>query len=312
MTMRAATMGVGEAAMQDHAPIYPAIAGFFFVFRAGLTFLFFQSDPVTGTAVTIGIGLALVYGAILQSTEDGARLPITLARGQSVQWIFAMLGLSLASVMWTAAASQGVALAYWAGTAADVAIALLLLRGGDAMRTTEALMQGAVWGAVMLAVVAWCSPATAELRLGNDEFLHPNTLGLELGLGTLTAQYFVSRGRLWKWVSLALAITLLRTLSKTAIVAFVAAECWVLMQHKGMTRRAKMQIAAVALVVVASLWGVLTAYLDVYNGAEGEPGGDADGENSAVGHSVFDEFGEAVVGPRDLFVQGADSGIRQL
>jgi hypothetical protein len=269
MTARIATIGAGEAMAQHRAPFFPGIVGFYFVFRAGLTFLFFQDAAVTGTAVAIGIGLALAYGAILYSTEDEAQLPMSLSRVRPVQWIFAMLGLSLASLMWTAAVSRGVALTYWAGMAADVAIALLLLRHGDAERTTEGLMQGAVWGAVVLAMVAWCAPTTEDLRLGNDAFLHPNTLGLEIGLATLMAQYFAARATLWKWVSAGLAITLLRTLSKTAILAFVVAECWVLMQHKGMTRRAKMWIAAVALVVIASFWGVLSAYVDAYSNTGG-------------------------------------------
>jgi hypothetical protein len=223
-----------------------------------------------------------------------------------------MLGLALVSVAWTAAQSRVTALVYWAGMAADVAIVLLLVRR-DAVRMTEGLMQGAVWGAVALGVVAWCSPRTADMRLGNDAFLHPNTLGLELGLATLMAQYFWGRAKdkygdsdlmspsevktnagvsplaalgrddasrggagaarrgdgaaKWKWVTAALAVTLLRTLSKTAILAFVIAEGWVLLQHRGITRKAKLRIAAAAMVVVACFWGVLTAYVDAYNNA---------------------------------------------
>jgi O-antigen ligase len=126
-------------------------------------------------------------------------------------------------------------------------------------------MKGAVLGAAALAVVAWCAPATPDLRLGNDAFLHPNTLGLEIGLATLLAQYFVPRGALWKWLGIALAITLLRTLSKTAIVAFVIAECWYLMQNRQMTRKAKTYVVAGAALVVASFWGLLNSYLVVYN-----------------------------------------------
>jgi O-antigen ligase len=249
-------------ARADRALLFPGVAGFFFVFRAGLTFLFFQQEPVTGSVMTIAIGLALAYGAVLYSSEAAACLPVAT---RPLRWIAAMLALSLASVLWSAAQSPAAALAYWSGMAADVALVLLLLRRGDAERMTEALMQGAVWGAVALAVVGWCSPATDDLRLGNDAFLHPNTLGLEIGLATLMAQYLARRGSLWKGLGIALAVTLLRTLSKTAIIAFVVAECWWLMQHREMTRKAKMRLAAVALVVVASFWGLLTAYLDAYN-----------------------------------------------
>lgn len=126
-------------------------------------------------------------------------------------------------------------------------------------------MKGAVWGAIALALIAWCSPTTEDLRLGNDAFLHPNTLGLEIGIATLLAQYLASRAALSKWCGIALAITLLRTLSKTAIVAFVVAECWYLVQSRSMTRKAKLWIGATALLVIASFWSLLSAYIDVYN-----------------------------------------------
>jgi O-antigen ligase len=106
---------------------------------------------------------------------------------------------------------------------------------------------------------------TEELRLGNDAFLHPNTLGLELGTATLIAQYLATRGALWKWLSLALGVTLLRTLSKTAIVAFIFAECWYLMQSRGLTRKAKVQLGAFAVGIVAIFWGLIDAYLAIYN-----------------------------------------------
>src|ERR1700761_5009660 len=103
MTTRVATMSAGDAVIENRVLLFPAMVGFFFVFRAGLTLLFFQSAPATGTAVKIGMGLALAYGAILHTAEDGARLPVSLARVRPLGWIFAMLGLSLASVMWTEA-----------------------------------------------------------------------------------------------------------------------------------------------------------------------------------------------------------------
>jgi O-antigen ligase len=140
-----------------------------------------------------------------------------------------------------------------------------LLRHEDAECHTEAILKGAVWGAGALAIIAWFSPATADLRLGNDTFLHPNTLGLEIGIATLIAQYLALRGACWKWLGVALAITLLRTLSKTAIIALVIAECWYLMQNNRMPRKAKVYLVAGALIVVGSFWGLLSSYANIYN-----------------------------------------------
>jgi O-antigen ligase len=179
--------------------------------------------------------------------------------------MFALLGLSAASALWTGAQSIVVALTYWASMASDVVIVLLLLRHEDAERHTEAILMGVVWGAAALAIIAWFSPATADLRLGNDMFLHPNTLGLEIGIATLIAQFLAPRGACWKWLGVVLAITLLRTLSKTAIIALVIAECWYLMQNNRMPRKAKVYLVAGALVVVASFWGLLSSYADIYN-----------------------------------------------
>lgn len=244
---------------------FPGVVGFFFVFRFCLNFLFFQANPVEGTVVGISIALALLYGAVLYSADDRICVRPQLLRIPPIRWIFALLGLSFVSLSWTGAQSVVAAFAYWAGMAADVVIVLLLLRGRDAERYTEGIMKGAVWGAVALALIAWCSPATADLRLGNDAFLHPNTLGLEIGIATLVAQYLASRAPLWKWLGIGLAITLLRTLSKTAIIALVIAECWYLIQNKQMAHKVKLHICVVTLIVVASFWGLLNSYLDAYN-----------------------------------------------
>jgi O-antigen ligase len=244
---------------------FPEVIGFFFVFRAGLTYLFFQADPAAGTIVSLAINLGLLFGTLLYSIGEQKSVPRGAIFPPTIRWMLALFTFSAASLCWTGAQSLVAAAGYWTVMTTDVVIVLVLLRGQDAMDCTESLMKGAVWGAAGLAVVAWLSPLTADLRLGNDEFLHPNTLGLELGIATLIAQYLVKRGGLWKWLSIALGVTLLRTLSKTAILAFVCAECWYLMQSRSLTRRAKLKLSAVAFLVVASFWGVLNSYLTVYN-----------------------------------------------
>ena len=265
--MSASTLSIAlrAAPAEDSRRLFPGIVGFFFIFRVCLTFLFFQGDPVLGTIVNIAIGLVLLYGAILYTADNRPQVRRSLLNIPPIRWMLALLGLSAASALWTGAQSIVVALAYWASMAADVVIVLLLLRHEDAERHTEAILKGVVWGAAALAIIAWCSPATLDLRLGNDTFLHPNTLGLEIGIATLIAQYLAPRGACWKWLGVALAITLLRTLSKTSIIALVIAECWYLMQNNRMPRKAKVYFVAGALVVVASFWGLLSSYADIYN-----------------------------------------------
>jgi exopolysaccharide production protein ExoQ len=249
--------------MSERRPLFfVGSIGFFFVFRACLTFLFFQSDPILGSIVSICVSLLLLFGTILYSERPRGHQSVPLTA--PLFWIIALLALSLASTAWTGAQSVVAALAYWGGMAADVFIVLLLLRGNSPERFAVGLMKGAVLGAVALALVAWCSPVTDDLRLGNNAFLHPNTLGLEFALSTLIGQYLSSRGATWKWLSVVLGITLLRTLSKTAIIAFVIAEGWYLLQNKAMTRRTRFYLGAATLLVVVSFWGLLSAYLENY------------------------------------------------
>jgi exopolysaccharide production protein ExoQ len=244
--------------------LFASVAGFFFVFRVCLTFLFFQTNPVAATVLITVCDLALAYGAILYSAGQRTHQWEEFWRVTPIRWIVAYLVFALASVCWTGAQSTVAALGYWAGMAADVVIILLLLRG-DAPRVLDGVMKGMVWGAAALAAIAWCSPETVDLRLGNDEFLHPNTLGLEFGLATLVGQYLSPRALRWRVLTAVLAITLLRTLSKTAILAFVVAECWYLVRNNSMTRKAKAGLLIAGLLTVACFWGLFSSYLDIYN-----------------------------------------------
>lgn len=264
MSTMPVSIGSSDLRIARTPMLFAQSVGFFFVFRVALNFLFFQSNPVTGSKLTIAVDLALLFAAIFFTAGDRRPHTRPLARTAPLRWILAFLGFSLASIAWTGAESVFAALAYWMGMAADVVIVLLLLRH-DVIHTANEIMKGMVVGAAALALIAWCSPATQDLRLGNDEFLHPNTLGLEFGIATLVAQYLAPRGTVWKSLTIALGVTLVRTLSKTAIIAFVIAESWYLMHSRHMRRKAKFQLAAVALIVVACFWSLLTAYIDVYN-----------------------------------------------
>jgi exopolysaccharide production protein ExoQ len=245
--------------------LFPAMVGFFFVFRVCLTFLFFQTNPILGTVISIAVDFVLLYGAILYSVHEKTVSRSRLIITTPIWWLLAYLAFSLSSLFWTETQSVGAAFTYWSGMAADVVIVLFLFRQANREILAEALMKGAVWGAILLSVIAWCSPATEDLRLGNDAFLHPNTLGFEVGVGALVAQYLTSQAAHWKWSCITLAVTLLRTLSKTAIIAFVIVECWYLVLNRDMPRKTKLRIGAGALFVIVSFWSLLDTYINIYN-----------------------------------------------
>lgn len=258
-----------QSASMSGVATVAAVAGFFFVVRVSLTFLFFQANPVVGTGVTIAAGLALVYLALLSTAGkaiDGPRLKM---RNATWAWIAIFLAMSFLSLAWGEAQSIAVAVAYWMGLVADVAAVVLMLRDETPREVASQLMMGAVWGGVVLSLIGWCTPVTEDLRLGNLEFLHPNTLGLELGLCALMAHHLSRRGAMWRWIAIGLALTLLRTLSKTAVIAFLFAEAWYLLQSRQWTRAARVRIAAAALATIACFWTVLTAYFDLYTSTSG-------------------------------------------
>lgn len=64
-----------------------------------------------------------------------------------------------------------------------------------------------------------------------------------------------------------LAVTLLRTLSKTTIVAFIVGEGFLLIRDKSISRRNKCLIALALTAAVAMFWGLLTSYYDIYTNA---------------------------------------------
>jgi exopolysaccharide production protein ExoQ len=125
-----------------------------------------------------------------------------------------------------------------------------------------------------VALAAWMMPGLSDLRLGDEELLGPNQIGYACALAIFFAQFLILMGQKGRWkLSITfLAITLLRCLSKTTIVAFVAGETVLLVLDRSISRKAKAMLILATGFVVAAFWGVLTTYYDIYinsgNGAE--------------------------------------------
>jgi O-antigen ligase len=89
-----------------------------------------------------------------------------------------------------------------------------------------------------------------------------------LRLCPLFLQYLVREkdGR-WGAAALLLGVTLLRSLSKTTIVAFLAGEAFLLLRDKSMRRRTKVLLIVAAAAMVAAFWSLLSSYYDIYTNA---------------------------------------------
>jgi exopolysaccharide production protein ExoQ len=81
------------------------------------------------------------------------------------------------------------------------------------------------------------------------------------------------REKLGKWslATFILAITLLRSLSKTSIIAFLIAESFLLMKDRSIRRRTKVMLILAGIAAVVAFSSLLTSYFDIYTNAGNSP-----------------------------------------
>jgi O-antigen ligase len=129
-------------------------------------------------------------------------------------------------------------------------------------------MRGYIWGSCAIAIVAWLMPAQSDLRLGDEQLLGPNQIGWSCAFAFFLAQYLMRRkSGNWTLPALLLAVTLVRSLSKTTIIAFLAGQAYILLRDRSMNRKTKLLFGGLALSVVLVFWGLLANYYVVYTNA---------------------------------------------
>jgi exopolysaccharide production protein ExoQ len=240
-----------------------AAVGFYFAFRYATEYLFFQSDPRTGAAFSVALNLLFFALVLFHSLGNAPNTLSATVRVPAFRAVSAFLLIALCSLVWSATVSVGVAFAYWCGVAADVGMVVLLLRNGP-QSMSASLMKGYVWGAIVIAVIIWLSPTMQDLRPGDDEYFSPNAIALICAFGVFIAQYLGRSHRSWNVAAVFLSITLLRTLSKTTIVAFIAGEALLLIRDSAITRRKLLAIVVASGLVVAAFWRLIEAYFEIY------------------------------------------------
>ncbi len=253
------------------AMLLPKAVGFFFSFRVFTVLLsvrFLQLDAQAAAAINIALNLLLLLAVAFHSMGPAPSTLMSTSRVRPFRWVMVFLGFSFISLFWTAAVSVPAAFAYWCAMAADVLMVVLLLRTGPESEMTASLMQGYVLGACCVAFVAWILPAQSDLRLGDEELLGPNQIAYVCGLAVFLAQYLMNRSAgSWRLPTAFLAITVLRSLSKTTIVALIAGEVVLLAKDRSIAAKTKLAIAAGALLVIGVFWNLLGAYFEIYSNA---------------------------------------------
>jgi exopolysaccharide production protein ExoQ len=244
--------------------VMAATVGFYFALRYSTEYLFFQSDPRAGAAFSVGLNFFVFAVVLFHSLGPAVNTLRSTLKVPAFRPAAAFLLFALFSFVWSATVSVPVAFAYWCGVAADLAMVVLLLRTGPVDLMSSSLMKGYVWGAGFIALITWLSPTMPDLRPGNDDFFSPNAIALICAFGVFFAQYLSRSERQWNFAAILLAITLLRTLSKNTIVAFVVAEAFLLMRDRAISRRKLLAILVSSGLVVAAFWRLIQAYFEVY------------------------------------------------
>jgi exopolysaccharide production protein ExoQ len=250
----------------------PWIVGWYFAFRPALVVVAargFGEDPQAGTAMSLVLNFLLLGLIAFQAIGIEPRTEVRPFGSACGRWVLLFLALSGCSLLWTVAVSAGAAVAFWCGMAADVAIVVMLIRVHGPVRTALSLVDGYLVGACCFALLGWILPAQSDLRLGDEEYLGSNQFGFVCAFAIMLGQY-VERLRTvprnWYRIAVAafLALTLLRTLSKTTIIAFLAAEGFLLVRDSSISRKSKTIVILCGAVALALSWGLLAAYYEIY------------------------------------------------
>lgn len=248
--------------------IVPGLVGFYFAFRLAIPILsvnLLGMDLQTGSMLKLAAGF-LVFGAVCFVSFGAATRAWTwLLEPLSIRWVLIYLSFSLCSFLWSETASATASLAYWCGTAADVATVLVLFRIGNAVDTAVDLQKGFIYGACSIALVAWIMPAQDDLRLGVDNLFNANSICNVCAFAVFFAQYLMRRKQMkLVTIPLFLVVTIVRSLSKTTIAAFLVSEVYVLIQDRTMSRKTKLLLTSFATLIILIFWGLFEAYYNVY------------------------------------------------
>lgn len=229
------------------------------------TYLWFQDEPKNGTAVSVLSSCVMLVLVTLAMLIVGSRR--NSGWPNPAKWIFVYCALSGLSLSWTQASSLFSAAGYWIAFLADLLAVIILLSCDDVDRVAIAGIKGFVAGTLVVAAIAWAAPGTPDLRMGQEEFLHPNALGFQFALAALFGIYLALRHRTtthWRWMSAALTFSLIRTLSKSSIISFFCSAGVYILFQSALRRRTKLKVAGLAVILLLTSWIFVAGYLQMY------------------------------------------------
>lgn len=245
-----------------------AAVGFFFSFRTILVLMterWLHVGTKAGVIAGLLIGFTLFLLIAFQAMGPAPRPIARIGRITSVRWVFFFLFFSGCSLSWSGTVSAFASFLYWSQMATDVATVVLLLRSGPVAQIAHSMLKGFICSTCLLSVIAWILPVQSDLRLGDPEFFNTNQIGNLCAIGIFAAQFLLScKNGKWGAALLFLNLTLVRSLSKATLAAFVAGQVFVLVSDRSTTRKRKMLLAFGSILVVLTFWGWIGAYYTTY------------------------------------------------
>jgi exopolysaccharide production protein ExoQ len=266
---------ISPVAAERAVEMLPWLVGFYLSFRVFILLLsvrWFGLEEYTGATINLALNYLLLGAVVFDWPSDANGRLSAVLKLPPVSWVALFLGFSGLSLLWSSTASLSAAAAFWGGMVADTAMILVLLMNGDPRRVASSVMKGFVWGACLVAVIAWILPAQSDLRLGDEELLGPNQIGWVCGLALYFAQYLIrSKDGRWGMITGVLALTLLRSLSKTTIIAVIISQTYLLLCDRVMSRRSKIWLVVGSITISAIFLPLLSSYFTVYTTAGNSP-----------------------------------------
>ncbi len=251
--------------------LLPGCVGFYLAARLCITYLFFQAEPQTGAMLTFALQSALLAATVFYSFGPGSESLRSMMRVAPFRWVLVFLGVGLCSLVWSVTASVPIAFAYWSELAGEAAMMVLLLRAGDRVRIAESVIHGYVAGAFLIGIIMWLSPTMRDLRPGNDDFFSPNAIGFTCALAVFLLQYLARKHGQWgagsRTAAIFLAITLLRSLSKTTLIAFAAGQIYLLLRDRAISLKSKVMLTMASLGAIGAFWPLIARYSAIYENA---------------------------------------------
>ncbi len=265
---------------------------FYISISPALTYLFFRSNPpVAGpiTAVFSGIvAFLLALGGVFGDRREFAKIIGVLPVCALILYV-AWTG---ATVLWTGAPKK-IALVYWLILVLKHYVVLRVLACKSREEVSWSSLKGFAWGGLIFALVPLIARETDdEGRLGNEEFLHPNTIGNQLSLTSLSSIYLALQAQgkpqqrlVYIFILVVQLFTLLRSLSKTSIFCFLLASTVYIIRSRISVKK-KLLITVVAAGIIAVSFPLVATYLDNY--LNNQQGGEA--LETATGRSAIWEM----------------------